>query len=68
MRKANDTTKSKKGSKKGSKKSKEGSTKRGVGLLQLRARLPPKDAYKEILQKFKYTFNILVSIKKVNWL
>ena len=44
-----------------SKKSRKESKEHGMGILQLRSRLPPLEAYKECYQKFKYCLNYMVS-------
>ena len=33
----------------------------GSGIMELRARLPPKEQFSETFQKFRFCFNLLVS-------
>ena len=33
----------------------------GTGIIQVRARLPPKEQFVDVFQKFKLCFNLLVS-------
>ena len=34
---------------------------RGTGIMEVRARLPPKDRFIDAFQKFRFSFNLLVS-------
>ena len=36
----------------------------GAGIMEVRARLPPKEHFVDVFQKFKLCFNLLVSTNK----